>query len=53
MLVQVHDELIFECHKDDVEKSTNLIKDCMENAMKFSVPLKVEVGSGNDWLEAH
>ena len=53
MLVQVHDELIFECHKDDVEKSKILIKESMENAMKLSVPLKVEIESGKDWLEAH
>ena len=53
MLVQVHDELIFECHKDDVDKSKALIKECMESAMELSVPLKVEVGSGKDWLEAH
>ena len=53
MLVQVHDELIFECHQDDVEKSKTFIKECMESAMELSVPLKVEVGSGKDWLEAH
>jgi len=53
MLLQVHDELVFECHKDQVEAVKQLVRDTMEHAMNLSVPLKVEVGAGLNWLEAH
>ena len=53
MLLQVHDELLFEAPKEEVEKVSLLIKSEMENAFKTQVPLVVEVGSGDNWLEAH
>ncbi|MCW3161407.1 DNA polymerase I [Chryseobacterium oryctis] len=53
MLLQVHDELIFEAPIDEVEVAKNIIKIEMENAIETQVPLLVEVGVGNNWLEAH
>ena len=53
MLLQVHDELVFESPIDDVDVATNIIKTEMENAIETQVPLLVEVGVGNNWLEAH
>ena len=53
MLLQVHDELVFDAHKDELEVIQPLIKNEMENAFKLSVPLDVEIGLGNNWLEAH
>ncbi|SFT11905.1 DNA polymerase I [Zhouia amylolytica] len=53
MLLQVHDELVFDAHKEELETIKELIKSEMENAYKLSVPLDVELGIGNDWLEAH
>jgi len=53
MLLQVHDELVFDVHKDELERVKPMIKYEMENAFKMQVPLDVEVGLGNNWLEAH
>lgn len=53
MLLQVHDELVFDAHKDELEELQKLIVNAMENAYAFEVPLKVDVGLGSDWLEAH
>lgn len=53
MLLQVHDELVFESPIDEVEVATNIIKTEMENAIETQVPLLVEVGVGKNWLEAH
>ncbi|KUJ52733.1 DNA polymerase I [Chryseobacterium sp. JAH] len=53
MLLQVHDELIFESPVDEVEVAINIIKTEMENAIETQVPLLVEVGVGKNWLEAH
>jgi DNA polymerase-1 len=53
MLLQVHDELVFECPKSEVEELKTLVKDSMENAMALKVPLDVEIGYGSNWLEAH
>jgi DNA polymerase-1 len=53
MLLQVHDELVFESPIDEVELATNIIKMEMENAIETQVPLLVEVGVGDNWLEAH
>ena len=53
MLLQVHDELLFESPIEEVETASKLIKTEMENAFKTTVPLLVEVGSGKNWLEAH
>ncbi|CAM1356693.1 DNA polymerase I [Tenacibaculum halocynthiae] len=53
MLLQVHDELVFDAHKDELEVIKPIIKEEMENAFKLSVPLDVEIGIGDNWLEAH
>jgi DNA polymerase-1 len=53
MLLQIHDELLFECHKDHVTEAEKIITHEMENAMKLSVPLKVEINHGKNWLAAH
>jgi DNA polymerase-1 len=53
MLLQVHDELVFEAPADEVEAASKLIKTEMENALKTQVPLLVEIGVGDNWLEAH
>ena len=53
MLLQVHDELVFDVPKDELEIIKPIIKFEMENAFKMSVPLDVEVGVGYNWLEAH
>ncbi|MGB1041862.1 MAG: DNA polymerase I [Tenacibaculum sp.] len=53
MLLQVHDELVFDAHKDELEIITPIIKQEMENAFKMTVPLDVEIGVGDNWLEAH
>ena len=53
MLLQVHDELVFDAHKDELDIIKPIIKYEMENAFKMIVPLDVEVGTGENWLEAH
>ena len=53
MLLQVHDELLFEVPEEEIETIKALIKEKMESAVKTKVPLIVEVGVGNNWLEAH
>jgi len=53
MLLQVHDELVFDAHKDELETIKPIIKQEMENAFKLAVPLDVEIGVGENWLEAH
>lgn len=53
MLLQVHDELVFDVHHSELEKIQPMIKHEMENAFKLDVPLEVEIGLGKNWLEAH
>ena len=53
MLLQVHDELVFDAYKDELAVIRTIIKHEMENAFKMSVPLDVEIGLGENWLEAH
>ncbi|ORM74616.1 DNA polymerase I [Pantoea wallisii] len=53
MIMQVHDELVFEIHKDAVESASATIRQLMESSMKLDVPLQVEVGTGKNWDEAH
>ena len=52
MLLQVHDELVFNVVNDELEEVKELVRDLMENAYKLSVPLKVEIEYGADWSEA-
>ena len=53
MLLQVHDELIFEVPKGEIDKTRALVKDAMESAATLNVPLEVDIGTGNNWDEAH
>jgi len=53
MLLQVHDELVFDVHNSELEKIQPMIKEEMENAFKLDVPLIVDLGKGHNWLEAH
>ena len=53
MLLQVHDELVFDVHNSELDKIQPMIKYEMENAFKMAVPLDVEIGLGKNWLEAH
>ena len=53
MLLQVHDELVFDAHKDELEIIKPIIKYEMEHAFEMVVPLDVEIGIGENWLEAH
>ena len=53
MLLQVHDELVFDIHFSEKEKLEKIIKQEMENAYKLSIPLVVDLGEGKNWLDAH
>ncbi len=53
MLIQIHDELLFEIEESDVEKAARMIREEMENVIELSVPLKVDIGIGKNWAEAH
>ena len=53
MLLQVHDELVFDIHKDELEILKPIIKYEMENAYKISIPLTVDMDMGANWLDAH
>ena len=53
LILQVHDELIFDAWKTEVQKLEKMVKDKMENACKLDVPLTVETGTGDNWVEAH
>jgi DNA polymerase-1 len=53
MLLQVHDELLFDVHKEELEEITAMVKDEMQKAMPLNVPVIAEAGTGKNWLEAH
>ncbi len=53
MIMQVHDELVFEAPEAEMEKLSALVRTVMEGVMELSVPLKVDVNWGNNWREAH
>jgi DNA polymerase-1 len=53
MIMQVHDELVFDAHRDELDLLRANIKPLMEDAYQLGVPLEVEVGQGENWLEAH
>jgi DNA polymerase I len=53
MILQVHDELVFDAHKDELEVLKVIIEKNMKNALPLSVPVLVETNTGNNWLEAH
>lgn len=52
ILIQVHDELVLNVYKDELEEVKELVRDKMENVIKLDVPLKVDIETGNDWYEA-
>ncbi|RYE05406.1 MAG: DNA polymerase I, partial [Sphingobacteriaceae bacterium] len=53
MTMQVHDELVFDVPKNEMEIMQPLVKELMQNALKTNIPIVVETGIGNNWLEAH
>ena len=53
MVLQVHDELLFDAHKDEVEELRPVIKKLMETAIPLKVPIVVDTGVGDNWLDAH
>ena len=53
MVLQVHDELVFDVLKSEKETMYQIVKGEMENVYNFAVPLKVDIGFGLNWLEAH
>ncbi len=53
MILQVHDELVFECPKAEEKAFLKLVKEEMEGAAEFDVPLSVDIGSGANWAQAH
>ncbi len=53
LLIQVHDELVLECDKQDSDSVVSEVRFEMENAVQLKVPLKVDIGKGSNWLEAH
>lgn len=53
MVLQVHDELLFDAHKKEVDDLIELVKDLMENALPLDVPVVAETGVGDNWLDAH
>ena len=53
MLLQVHDELVFDVPKEEINTLQEMVKKEIENAFEINVPLIVDIGIGNNWLEAH
>jgi DNA polymerase-1 len=53
MIMQVHDELVFEVPEGEMESTLPMIRDEMETVMELSIPLKVSIYSGKNWAEAH
>ena len=53
MLLQVHDELVFDVHKSEKNMVKNIVQDTMESAVQLDVPLKIDLEFGKNWLEAH
>lgn len=53
MVLQVHDELVFDAHKEEIDEIKPLILEKMKNALPLDVPIEAEIGVGENWLEAH
>lgn len=53
LILQVHDELIIDCPKNEVENVTKIVRECMENAFKLKVPLTVDIASSYRWSDGH
>ena len=52
MIIQVHDEILIDCPKNELDEVIKIVKDKMENVYKLRVPLKVDINYGNNWYEA-
>ncbi|MCX6829083.1 MAG: DNA polymerase I [candidate division Zixibacteria bacterium] len=52
MILQVHDELVFDAHRDEIDELRELVRDGMEKAVRLKVPITVDIGVGSNWLEA-
>ena len=53
MLLQVHDELVFDAHVDEVEDLKKLVNHRMKTALPLKVPIEIGMGTGTNWLQAH
>ncbi len=53
MLLQVHDELVFDAHLDELDEVKKIVEDKMKNAIPLDVPVVVDMNTGGNWLEAH
>ena len=53
MILQVHDELVFDVFKTEIEEVKSIVKDKMQNAITLDVPVETEMNTGINWLEAH
>ena len=53
IILQVHDELVIDTFKEELEQVQQIVKDKMENALKLRIPVVVDMNTGNNWLEAH
>ena len=53
LILQVHDELVFDLHTKEKEKMLSIVRKNMQAAVKLSVPLSVEIGIAENWLDAH
>ena len=53
MRLQVHDELVFDAHQDEIEILRPQVEDLMKGALPLEVPMEIEIGLGHNWLEAH
>ena len=53
MILQVHDELVFDVYKEELESLKEMVKDKMINALPLCIPIEVNLNTGSNWLEAH
>ena len=53
MVLQVHDELVFDAHQEELAELKTLVESRMKNALPLKVPVEVGIGTGKNWLEAH
>ena len=53
MIIQVHDELIFEAPQTELDQATQMVRAKMESALDLKVPIKVDIGVGRSWYQAH
>jgi DNA polymerase-1 len=51
MILQIHDELVFDVKSQELKELVELVRDSMENVLKLDVPIKVDIKKGKNWLE--